>query len=151
MCRKIPAPGCSQVPGKDLEAPEGRAICHGCHAPRGTAGAADLSFQLLLPFMGLQGKKKGGESQESSCPPAGFWVFVGSSLELLMFFLPLSAKAFFQGFFSLPCTSTSQWITSHPQSTCVFQASISHPCLLSFLGSEQHWSIAPAAWADSPL
>lgn len=56
MCRKIPARGCSQVPGKDLEAPKGRAICHGCHAPRGTAEPADLSFQLLLSFMGLQGE-----------------------------------------------------------------------------------------------
>lgn len=116
MCRKIPAPGCSQVPGKDLEAPEGRAICHGCHAPRGTAGAADLSFQLLLSFMGLQGGKGGNKARKA----AGFWVFVGSSLELLMLSLPLSAKAFFQGFFSLPCTSTSQWIAYHSQSTCVF-------------------------------
>lgn len=150
MCRKIPARGCSQVPGKDLEAPKGRAICHGCHTPRGTAEPADISFQLLLSFMGLQGKN-GGKKQESSCPRADCWVFIGSRLKLLMFSLPLSATTSFQGFFCQPCTSTSQWIASHPHSTCVFQASTSHSHLLSFLGSEQHQSITPAAWANSPL
>lgn len=110
MHRKIPARGCSQVPGKDLEAPQGRAICHGCHAPRGTAGAADLSSQLLLSFMGLQGKKTGKKgkknpqkNQESSYPPADFGVSIGSRLQLLMFSLPLpQQRDFSRDFLACP-------------------------------------------------
>lgn len=95
----------------------GRAICHHCHTPRGTA---ERSSQLLLSLTGLGGGNRINKQKEKivkQLPSGRFGVAVGFHLELLMFALPLPAIGFPHDFFhppgTLPITSASQWITSH--------------------------------------
>lgn len=123
-------PGAREGPGGS----EGKGHLSRLSRAQRDSEAADLSFQLLLSFTGLQGKKK-GKNPAKKVPSGRFLCFYRIQSGALDVFTFLVSNIIFLGIFCLPCTSTSQWIASHPHSTCVFQGSTSHSCLLSFLGS----------------